>query len=326
MLLTDPRRRRRQLRRVHADRPLHLRDRHQPRQAGPGPRGREEPHGGAARRRRRDGRRRGRLRGVRRGRRAVHGHLGGRRGRRRRRRPRRRDRAAAAQARHRRRRRVRAPTWARSSPPSTATRWPATSVRASRPGPRWWSTAARPTCPRTGFFLGTTLLDHVSPEMTVYTDEIFGPVLAVVRADTYEDAVELVNANQYANGVAIFTRDGGAARQFQFDIEVGMVGINVPIPVPVAYVLLRRLEVLVVRRHPHVRPGGHQLLHPRQGGHLALAGPVDLGRRPGLPPDPLSGPSRRRASRAGRRGTGAGLARLARPAGSAAGARSWRDD
>ncbi len=88
--------------------------------------------------------------------------------------------------------------------------------------------------PEAGFFLGTTLLDHVSPEMTVYTDEIFGPVLTVVRADTYEDAVELVNANPYANGVAIFTRDGGAARQFQFDIEVGMVGINVPIPVPVA--------------------------------------------------------------------------------------------
>ena len=92
----------------------------------------------------------------------------------------------------------------------------------------------RADVPEAGFFLGTTLLDHVSPEMTVYTDEIFGPVLAVVRADTYEDAVELVNANQYANGVAIFTRDGGAARQFQFDIEVGMVGINVPIPVPVA--------------------------------------------------------------------------------------------
>ena len=92
----------------------------------------------------------------------------------------------------------------------------------------------RADVPEAGFFLGTTLLDHVSPEMTVYTDEIFGPVLAVVRTDTYEDAVELVNANQYANGVAIFTRDGGAARQFQFDIEVGMVGINVPIPVPVA--------------------------------------------------------------------------------------------
>jgi malonate-semialdehyde dehydrogenase (acetylating)/methylmalonate-semialdehyde dehydrogenase len=89
--------------------------------------------------------------------------------------------------------------------------------------------------PSDGFFLGTTLLDEVKPDMSVYTEEIFGPVLSVVRADTYEEAVALVNANQYANGVAIFTRDGGAAREFQFDVEVGMVGVNVPIPVPVAY-------------------------------------------------------------------------------------------
>ncbi len=89
--------------------------------------------------------------------------------------------------------------------------------------------------PSDGFFLGTTLLDKVTPEMEVYRDEIFGPVLCVVRADSYDDAVRLINANAFANGVAIFTRDGGAARRFQFDIEVGMVGINVPIPVPVSY-------------------------------------------------------------------------------------------
>src|SRR3954454_1325636 len=89
--------------------------------------------------------------------------------------------------------------------------------------------------PDAGFFLGTTLLDRVSPDMTVYTDEIFGPVLSVVRADSYDEAVGLINANQFANGTAIFTRDGGAARQFQFDVEVGMVGVNVPIPVPVSY-------------------------------------------------------------------------------------------
>jgi malonate-semialdehyde dehydrogenase (acetylating) / methylmalonate-semialdehyde dehydrogenase len=89
--------------------------------------------------------------------------------------------------------------------------------------------------PDQGFFLGMTLLDHVSPDLSVYTDEIFGPVLCVVRADTYEAALKLVNSNQFANGTAIFTRDGGAARQFQFDVEVGMVGINVPIPVPVSY-------------------------------------------------------------------------------------------
>jgi malonate-semialdehyde dehydrogenase (acetylating)/methylmalonate-semialdehyde dehydrogenase len=86
-----------------------------------------------------------------------------------------------------------------------------------------------------GFFLGVTLLDDVQPEMDVYKDEIFGPVLGVTRVDTYDEAVRLVNENPYGNGVAIFTRDGGAARRFQFDVNVGMVGINVPIPVPVAY-------------------------------------------------------------------------------------------
>jgi malonate-semialdehyde dehydrogenase (acetylating) / methylmalonate-semialdehyde dehydrogenase len=86
-----------------------------------------------------------------------------------------------------------------------------------------------------GFYLGVTLLDDVKPDMEVYKDEIFGPVLGVTRVGTYDEAVRLVNENPYGNGVAIFTRDGGAARQFQFDVNVGMVGINVPIPVPVAY-------------------------------------------------------------------------------------------
>jgi malonate-semialdehyde dehydrogenase (acetylating)/methylmalonate-semialdehyde dehydrogenase len=86
-----------------------------------------------------------------------------------------------------------------------------------------------------GFFLGVTLMDDVRPEMDVYKDEIFGPVLGVTRVETYDEAVELVNENPYGNGVAIFTRDGGVARQFQFDVKAGMVGVNVPIPVPVAY-------------------------------------------------------------------------------------------
>ncbi len=86
-----------------------------------------------------------------------------------------------------------------------------------------------------GFFLGLSLLDNVKPEMKVYKDEIFGPVLCVVRAPTYEDAVKIVNDNPYGNGVAIFTRDGGAVRRFNFDVNIGMVGVNVPIPVPVAY-------------------------------------------------------------------------------------------
>jgi malonate-semialdehyde dehydrogenase (acetylating)/methylmalonate-semialdehyde dehydrogenase len=86
-----------------------------------------------------------------------------------------------------------------------------------------------------GFFLGPSLIDNVTPEMDSYRNEIFGPVLEVVRVPTYTDAVQLVNDNPYGNGTAIFTRDGGAARQFQFEVEAGMVGINVPIPVPVAY-------------------------------------------------------------------------------------------
>ena len=88
---------------------------------------------------------------------------------------------------------------------------------------------------RPGFFLGASLLDCVTPQMRCYQDEIFGPVLGVVRVDTYDEALRLINDNPYGNGVAIFTRDGGAARQFQFDVDTGMVGINVPIPVPVAY-------------------------------------------------------------------------------------------
>ena len=86
-----------------------------------------------------------------------------------------------------------------------------------------------------GFFTGCALLDGVAPGMRAYDDEIFGPVLGVVRVGTYDEAVALVNANPYGNGVALFTRDGGAARRFQREIEVGMVGINVPIPVPVAW-------------------------------------------------------------------------------------------
>jgi malonate-semialdehyde dehydrogenase (acetylating)/methylmalonate-semialdehyde dehydrogenase len=86
-----------------------------------------------------------------------------------------------------------------------------------------------------GYFLGCTLLDEVRPGMRVYDDEIFGPVLGVVRVETYDEAVSLVNAGPYGNGTALFTRDGGAARRFQRDITAGMVGINVAIPVPVGF-------------------------------------------------------------------------------------------
>jgi malonate-semialdehyde dehydrogenase (acetylating)/methylmalonate-semialdehyde dehydrogenase len=86
-----------------------------------------------------------------------------------------------------------------------------------------------------GFWLGPTLIDQVTPEMSIYTDEIFGPVLSVMRVETYDEALDLVNANPYGNGTAIFTNDGGAARRFQNEVQVGMIGINVPIPVPMAY-------------------------------------------------------------------------------------------
>ncbi|MGD1011456.1 MAG: CoA-acylating methylmalonate-semialdehyde dehydrogenase [Acidimicrobiales bacterium] len=86
-----------------------------------------------------------------------------------------------------------------------------------------------------GFWLGPTLFDKVTPEMSIYTDEIFGPVLSVVRVPTFNAALELINANPYGNGTAIFTNDGGAARRFQNEVEVGMIGVNVPIPVPTSY-------------------------------------------------------------------------------------------
>jgi malonate-semialdehyde dehydrogenase (acetylating)/methylmalonate-semialdehyde dehydrogenase len=86
-----------------------------------------------------------------------------------------------------------------------------------------------------GYYLGPSLVDHVTPSMRVYRDEIFGPVLSVLRVDDLDQAIDTVNANPYGNGTAIFTRDGYAARRFRREVEVGMVGINVAIPVPMAY-------------------------------------------------------------------------------------------
>jgi malonate-semialdehyde dehydrogenase (acetylating) / methylmalonate-semialdehyde dehydrogenase len=93
----------------------------------------------------------------------------------------------------------------------------------------------RDGAPSDGFFLNPSLLDNVRPGTKAYDDEIFGPVLSVVRVHSYDEGVELINSNPYGNGVALFTRDGGAARQFQYEVNVGMVGVNVPIPVPVSY-------------------------------------------------------------------------------------------
>ncbi len=93
----------------------------------------------------------------------------------------------------------------------------------------------RPEGHEDGFFIGASLFDRVEPSMKIYQDEIFGPVLSVVRADSYEEAIDLINANPFGNGTAVFTNDGGAARKFQNEIQVGMVGLNVPIPVPLAF-------------------------------------------------------------------------------------------
>ena len=139
-----------------------------------------------------------------------------------------------------------------------------------------------------GFFLGVSLLDNVTPEMDAYRDEIFGPVLSVVRVPTYDDALRLVNDNPYGNGVAIFTRDGGVARQFQFDVNVGMVGRQRADPGAGRVLLVRRLEELALRRPPHLRAGGDRLLHADEGGHEPLAGPEDEQGRPRLPADALA--------------------------------------
>jgi malonate-semialdehyde dehydrogenase (acetylating)/methylmalonate-semialdehyde dehydrogenase len=107
-----------------------------------------------------------------------------------------------------------------------------------------------------GFFLGPCLFDHVTPEMTIYRDEIFGPVLSVVRVPRFADAVSLVNENPWGNGAAIFTNDGGAARRFQHEVTVGMVGINVPIPVPTAaYAFGGWKQSLFGDAHMHGREG-----------------------------------------------------------------------
>ncbi len=86
-----------------------------------------------------------------------------------------------------------------------------------------------------GFFVGPTVIDKVSPDMDVYTNEIFGPVLSVLRADAADEAVDIINANPYGNGTAIFTNSGGAARHFARGVKVGMIGVNVPVPVPMAF-------------------------------------------------------------------------------------------
>ena len=134
-----------------------------------------------------------------------------------------------------------------------------------------------------GFWMGPTLLDKVPTTSSAYTDEIFGPVLSVVRVSGYDEGLELINSGPYGNGSAIFTNDGGAARRFQREVEAGMVGINVPIPVPVAYHSFGGWKASLFGDAKAYGPHGVRLLHPREGRHPALARPLARRPQPGVP-------------------------------------------
>ncbi len=122
-----------------------------------------------------------------------------------------------------------------------------------------------------GNFMGGCLFDNVTPDMTIYKEEIFGPVLSVVRAKDYEEAIRLPTEHEYGNGVAIFTRDGDTARDFTSRVEVGMVGVNFADPGAARLSHLRRLEALGLRRPEPARSGLDPLLHQDQDDHGALA-------------------------------------------------------
>jgi malonate-semialdehyde dehydrogenase (acetylating)/methylmalonate-semialdehyde dehydrogenase len=134
-----------------------------------------------------------------------------------------------------------------------------------------------------GFFLGASLFDEVSPEMAIYRDEIFGPVLCVVRSESFEAAIELVNANPWGNGVALFTADGGAARRFQREIQVGMVGINVPIPVPMGFYSFGGWKDSIFGAHAIYGPEGVRFYTRPKVVTTRWSDPVDRGVDLGFP-------------------------------------------
>ena len=145
----------------------------------------------------------------------------------------------------------------------------------------------RQGAPGGGFFLMPSLIDNAKPGMACYDDEIFGPVLTVTRIAGYQEGLQLINDNPYGNGTAIFTRDGGAARQFEFDVQVGMVGVNVPVPVPVSYYSFGGWKASLFGDTHMYGPGGCQLLHQDQGRHVPLARPEHQHRRPRIPSESM---------------------------------------
>jgi malonate-semialdehyde dehydrogenase (acetylating)/methylmalonate-semialdehyde dehydrogenase len=134
-----------------------------------------------------------------------------------------------------------------------------------------------------GFFLGPTLFDRVSPDMSIYTDEIFGPVLSTVRMDHYEDAIALINANPYGNGTAVFTNDGGAARKFHKEVQVGMVGVNVPIPVPLSFYSFGGWKQSIFGSHALYGPEGVQFYSRQKVVISRWADPIHRGVDLGFP-------------------------------------------
>ena len=172
---------------------------------------------------------------------------------------------------------IRSPRWGRSSPASIATRWRAYLDSGRDQGATLRVDGRDHALHKDGegFFLGVSLLDHVTPQMDCYRNEIFGPVLEVVRVPTYADAMQVIEDNPYANGTAIYTRDGGAAA-VPVRRQRGHGRRQRADPRARGLLQLRWLEGVAVRRPAHVRAGGHPVLHARQGGDGALARSVHL--------------------------------------------------
>jgi malonate-semialdehyde dehydrogenase (acetylating)/methylmalonate-semialdehyde dehydrogenase len=264
------------VRRLDADREVHLRDLRAPRQARAGARRREEPRGGAARRRSRVRRRRADRRGY--------GSAG--------------ERCMAISA-------VVA-VGAAADPLVKLLEKKAKAIKVGagdaegvdmgplvtgqhrdkvagyveaglKEGAKLVVDGRASSLPKEGFFLGTSLFDQVKPQMSIYKDEIFGPVLSVLRVETLDQAIELVNRNPYANGTAIFTESGGAARRFENEVQVGNGRHQRADPGAGGLFLLRRLEELALRRPARARCRERQVLYPDQGRHHALASPGHAG-------------------------------------------------